>query len=198
MLIAEVEEEEYGLIDYQDFFDESIEESNQSLHRMSDAMGWVSEQFEKKTAEMTALAQQPNIGRKAVRVLFIKTAKVMDNFGSRIETETPIFFDNFGHAIDALQKTLDIYRNDFNVDIEEVKDTRESLSGLIDTMEASLPNTEEFINSIDAFPRMSKEINKSRFKLSTKLNKLLDNFKISISIATELHKSFDDFLDQRE
>ena len=200
VLIPEIlPQEEFGLIDYQDMFDESIEESNQALGKMTEAMEWVGEQFSKKTSEMNALTsnkKQPP-GRKLVRELLIRTGKIMDNFGNRIDTETPIFYENFELAIDSMQKTLNIYRNDFDLDIEEVRETKDALVGLIFQMESSLPNTINFIESVENFPRMSKELNSAKLRLTTILEKLLENFKISISIANDLLDSFDDFIDSK-
>lgn len=193
VLIPEIVKEEYGLIDYQDMFDEHMRESNQAMVKMSDSMNWVTDQFSKKTNEIHALTlggNQP--GRKIVRDLYNRTAKIMDNFGSRIATETPIFFDNFEKATDAIQNILDIYRNDLEVDQEEVKETLEAVSHLAIIIADSITSMDDFIQSIIDFPRMSKELNKAKSDLVTKLDKLLNNFEISHSIIIELQKSLED------
>ncbi|PPK95564.1 uncharacterized protein DUF4062 [Nonlabens xylanidelens] len=190
-------EEEYGLIDYQEQFEESIENSNQALSRITESMNWISDQFSKKTIEITELSSKINNppSRKTVRSIMVRISKSMGTFGKRIETETPIFFDNFQNAINAMQKTLEIYRSDFRVDQDEALETKESLIELIIEMNGALPATQEFVQSIEDLPRMSKEINMAKSDLKNKLDELVKNIVISISISNDLLDSFNDFID---
>ncbi|WP_318344963.1 DUF4062 domain-containing protein [Flagellimonas baculiformis] len=190
-------EEEYGIIDYQEIFDESIANSNQALNRITEAINWVSNQFQSKTTELNALIANKTKppGRNDIRQILARVAKVMDNFGARVETESPIYFDNFQNAINSIQGILNIYRNDFgNYDMNEIIETRDSLNDLISAMEENIPTMEGFTHSFDKFPRISKELNKSKSNTGLIMGSLLDNLYISLSIAKDLRDSFDDFI----
>lgn len=191
-------EEEYGLIDYQEMFDECIANSNQALYRITDAITLVSDQFEKKSSELNGLtlnkSQPPS--RRDIRQILNRVAKIIDDFSSRVETESPIYFTNFENAINSLQHILNIYRNDFkDQDLGEIIDTRDSLDDLITAMEEGIPGMQKFTDSFDTFPRISKELNKSKSNSVQIMGRFLDNMRISLSIAKDLKDSFDGFID---
>jgi len=190
VLEVEILSEEFGLIDYQEIIEDSFRESTESLSRISDATEWIGEQLNKKTAEvnaMTANGNQPS--RKTLKDYFIRTAKVMDNFANRIEPEIPIFQEYFEKGIDALSNVINISKNDLGMEQDEIEETKESLSSLIDGILSGINGMNEFLQSINDLPRMSKELNKAKSNVGTKLEDLLNNLRISLSIGTELKKS---------
>jgi hypothetical protein len=190
VLEVEILNEDYGLIDYQEMIEDNIRESTESLLRISDATKWIGEQLSKKTVEMnvmTANGNQP--GHKTLKNYFIRTAKIMDNYANRIEPEIPIFYEYFEKGIDALSNVINISRTDLNIEQEEIEETQESLSSLINGITFSIESMDGFLQSIKDLPRMSKELNKAKSNVGMKLDDLLDNLKISLSIAIELEKS---------
>lgn len=190
VLEVEILSEEFGLIDYQEIIEDSFRESTESLSRISDATEWIGEQLNKKTAEvnaMTANGNQPS--RKTVKDYFIRTAKVMDNFANRIEPEIPIFQEYFEKGIDALSNVINISRDDLGMEQDEIEETKESLSSLIDGILSGINGMNEFLQSVNDLPRMSKELNKAKSNVGIKLEDLLNNLKISLSIGIELKKS---------
>ncbi len=190
VLEVEILKEEYGLIDYQEMIEDNIRESTESLTRISEATKWIGEQLNKKTEEMNAMTANGNQpGRKTLKTYFTRTAKVMDNYANRIEPEIPIFHEYFEKGIDALSNVINISRNDLNVEQEEIEETNESLSSLINGITFSIESMESFLQSVNDLPRMSKELNKAKSNVGMKLEDLLDNLKISLSIAIELKKS---------
>ena len=113
----------------------------------------------------------------------------MDNYANRIEPEIPIFQEYFEKGIDALSNLINISVNDFNVEENEIEETKESLSTLIDGITSGIESMNEFLQSINNLPRMSKELNKAKSNVGIKLEDLLDNLRISLSIGIELKKS---------
>ncbi len=190
VLEAEIFSEDYGLIDYQEMIEDNFRESTESLIRISNATEWIGEQLNKKTAEMNGMTANGNqIGRKTLKNYFIRTAKIMDNYASRIEPEIPIFYEHFEKGIDAMSNVINISRNDLNVEQAEIEETQESLTSLINGISFSIESMNDFLQSVKDLPRMSKELNKARSNVGTKLDDLLDNLRISLSIAHELEKS---------
>lgn len=190
--VLEVEnlKEEFGLIDYQEMIEDNILESTESLTRISEATKWIGDQLNKKTDEINAMTANGNHpGRKKLKTYFIRTAKVMDNYANRIEPEIPIFQEYFEKGIDALTNVINISRNDLNVNQKEIEETNESLSSLINGITLSIESLENFLKSVNDLPRMSKELNKAKSNVGMKLEDLLHNLKISLSIGIELKKS---------
>jgi len=190
VLQVEILSEEFGLIDYQEMIEDSFQESTECLSRISDATEWVGEQLNKKTAEintMTVNGNQPS--RKTLKDYFIRTAKVMDNYANRIEPEIPIFQEYFEKGIDALSNVINISRNDLDMEQDEIEETKESLSSLIEGISFGIESMNDFLQSVNDLPRMSKELNKAKSNVGIKLEDLLDNLRISLSIGVELKKS---------
>ena len=189
VLQVEILSEEFGLIDYQEMIEDSFQESTECLSRISDATEWVGEQLNKKTAEintMTVNGNQPS--RKTLKDYFIRTAKVMDNYANRIEPEIPIFQEYFEKGIDALSNVINISRNDLDMEQDEIEETKESLSSLIEGISFGIESMNDFLQSVNDLPRMSKELNKAKSNVGIKLEDLLDNLRISLSIGVELKK----------
>lgn len=190
VLQVEIINEDYGLIDYQEMIEDNIRESTESLSRISDATEWIGGQINKKTVEMNAMTangKQP--GRNTLKNYFIRTAKIMDNFATRIQPEIPMFYEHFEKGIDALSNVINISRNDLNIEQEEIEETLESLTGLINGISSSIESMDEFLQSVTDLPRMSKELNKAKSNVEITLDNLLDNLRISLTIAIELEKS---------
>lgn len=182
--------DEYGLIDYQEIIEESFQESTESIGRISNATTWIGEQLNKKTEEIQGLTLNGNQpGRKTLKDFFNRTSKIMDNYANRIEPEIPIFYENFEKGIDAFSNIVNIQKNDFTFDENDIEESHNSLIKLIDGIEASIKGMEGFLDSVINLPRMSKELNKAKSNVATKLNNLLDNLRISLSIAIELEKT---------
>ena len=60
---------------------------------------------------------------------------------------------------------------------------------LIIRISFSIESMDSFLQSVKDLPRMSKELNKAKSNVGTKLDDLLGNLRISLSIANELEKS---------
>lgn len=188
-IVAEVIEEEYGLIDYQIMMEEYMNESNQSLNRISEATNWIGEQFNKKTTEIGGIVASGNqTNLKIVQDFFIRTAKVMDNYANRLEPEIPIFFDNFEKTIDSMSNLYNISSKDLTVTDEDIESTTKSINILTDGIISAINGMSTFLNSIEGFPRMSKEFNKAKSNVVEKLEDLLSKLRTSYSIAIELQK----------
>ncbi len=193
VLAVEILSEEFGLIDYQEMIEDGFRESTESLLRISNATEWIGEQLNKKTAEantMTANGNQPSL--KTLKNYFIRTAKIMDNYANRIEPEIPIFQEYFEKGIDALSNVINISTNDLGVEQDEIDETKESLASLIEGISFGIDSMNSFLQSVNDLPRMSKELNKAKTNVGTKLEDLLDNLRISLSIGIELKKSLEE------
>ncbi|MCK6608785.1 MAG: DUF4062 domain-containing protein [Flavobacterium sp.] len=185
--------EELGIIDLEEFIEDSFQLSRYSLVRLSEAMSWIAGEMRKKTNEINRTIvnnkNQP-ISIKVQRNIYNRTAEAMNDFASRIEPEIPIYIENFENGIDSLSKLVNIYKNDFDSRYEEQLETLDdSLESMIHEMNGSLNMTKEFILSIENMPKVSKELNTARRNVSTKMNDFLRKVEVSISIAGEVLKN---------
>ncbi|ESU28865.1 hypothetical protein FLJC2902T_14620 [Flavobacterium limnosediminis JC2902] len=187
-----VEEEDFGIIDYQEFIEESFSISTHALIRISEATNWIGDEMNKKTSEIDVLIaknrNQP-ISFKVQRNIFERTANVMNDFANRIEPEIPIYINNFEKGIDSFSKLITIYINDFENKKEEIIEAGDSLDNLLIQIEFALNNMHLFLNTIDGLPKMSKELNSARKNVVNILSEFLKKLETSITIGKEVHKN---------
>lgn len=185
-------EDEYGILDYQEFIEESLENSNQSLSKINDATEVIGKEINKKAEEINRLVannhNQP-IGAKVQRNIFVRTANIVNDYANRIEPEIPIYMSNFERGIDALSKLINIYKSDFEDKNKELNEIKLQLKSLINNLPGAIENTKGFLEALESWPRMSKELNNSRKNAAEKLRELISKIETSHTIAVEVYKS---------
>jgi len=184
--------EELGLMDYQELSEEYISLSNLALSKISDATSWVGDEISSKANEITALTLNGNeVNRKELKNIFMRTAKVMNNFAKKIEPEIPLFYENFDKAMSSFTGLIEIYKSDFEVDEDEIITAYDSLSSLASSVLESIDSMKGFLDSINGLPRMSKEINQARKNVAIKLEGLIEDLSNCHFKACELKSNLD-------
>lgn len=180
------EEEEYGLLDYSEMFEDFIHNSTNSLAQISESTEWIGAEISKKADEITRLSKLPNINNSVVRETFKRTAKLLENYINRLKTEIPIYYTNFEDAIKVgsnLINLSDDFKNDDTV--HELEELKESLIVLRTSLPDALESMLLFYKSIESLPRIQKDLNIAKKKLLTQLEDLIDKLRKSISLTTE-------------
>jgi len=184
-------EEDFGILDYQEFIEESFSISTHALLRISEATNWIGEEMNKKTNEINSLLaknrNQP-LSFKVQRNIFVRTANIMNDFANRIEPDIPIYIINFEKGIDSFSKLVTIYIKDFEDKKEEINDAGNSLELLLVQINYGLISMKDFLKTIEVLPKMSKELNNARKNVEIKLTDFINKLEISYSIANEVHK----------
>jgi len=162
------------------------------MMRISSAMQWIGKEMNKKTAEINRLIKNNNgqpISSKVQRNIYERTAIAMNEFASRIEPEIPIYINNFENGIDAFAKMAIIYRSDFEENENEIEEAKIALENLLIQIAGGVESMKIMCETVDALPRMSKELNKARSNVSEKIQDMINKIQISYSIANEVHKN---------
>lgn len=176
-----------GIVDYQEIIEENFQEATLALERIGESITWIGEQLTTKTNEINALklgGTQPS--RKDLKDIYKRTSKILDSFSNRIDPDIPIYQENFEKGIDAFSNLLNIGRADFEINQDENEETKQSLRTLVLQIDEGIVAMSEFLDAVKSFPRVSQDLNKSRDNLVSKLEKLLNNMRISRNIAEEL------------
>jgi len=191
------EEEEYGLLDYSEMFEDFIHNSTNSLTQISESTEWIGAEISKKAEEITRFSKTPNVNNSVVRETFKRTAKLLENYINRLKTETPIYYTNFEDAIKAgsnLINLSDDFKNDDTVlELEELK---ESLIILRTSLPDALESMLLFYESVESLPRIQKDLNIAKKKLLIQLEDLIDKLRKSISLTTEFSNEIGNKIDK--
>lgn len=186
------DDEEFGILDYQEFIEDSFSISTHALVRISEATNWIGDEMNKKTDEINNLvAQNRNqpISFKVQRNLLDRTSNVMNDFANRVEPEIPIYINNFEKGIDSFSKLITIYINDFENKDEEIKEALDSLENLLTQIEFALGNMNGFLATVDSLPKMSKELNNARKNVVNILSDFSNKLEASITLGKEVYKN---------
>ncbi len=189
-------EEEYGLLDYSDMFEDFIHNSLNSLNQISESTEWIGAELTKKANEITRLSKIPNVNKSVVRETFKRTAKLINNYVNRLKIEIPIYYSNFEDAIKAgsnLINLTDDFKNDDTV--SELEEAKESIIGLRSSLPEALQSMISFYESVEALPRIQKDINIAKKKLLIQLEDLIDKLKKSISLTAEFSNEIGNKID---
>ena len=184
------EEDELGILDFQEIVDESFNDSTRALNNITEATIWVGNEIRKKTAEINILASKDqDISKKNQRDIYRRTAEIMNDYANRLEPEIPIFSNNFGKGIDAFSNLINLYRIDLGEKHEEnIKTAIETIVGLVNGLKEGIISTKSFLDSVSKLPRMEKQLNRARRNVEIMLKELISKYEVSYSIADELCK----------
>ena len=192
-----IEEDEYGLLDYSEMFEDFIHNSTNSLTQISESTEWIGAEITKKAEEITRLSKLPNVNNSVVRETFKRTAKLLENYIDRLKIEIPIYYTNFEDAIKAgsnLVNLTDDFKNDDT--INELEELKESLFILRTSLPDSLESMLSFYESVESLPRIQKDLNIAKKKLLIQLEDLIDKLRKSISLTTEFSNEIGNKIDK--
>lgn len=190
----EIIEEELGLLDYIDEGEENFKDIEEILLRMTDAIEWIGKRFNERTDEINKQsALNPEMGNKAKRRLINAAADDMHSFNKRLQTEIPLFADTYKKGIDnfsnAIKISLDIQADKR----EDTDNTIESIDSFVNSIGEASHVCEDFRDSMEKFPRMTKEFNSAKRLSSKILTDLINEFDISINLAKALKIEFENY-----
>ena len=185
-------EDELGLIDYLELGEESFSDTNETLFRMKDLIEWIGKKFIDKTSEINqfALMDQHQMNHGLKRRLINSIAVDMNSFTGRFTGETSLFSQYYQSAIDSYSKAVKISCELKSDSIEDVDNIIDSVTGFIDTIKTANEQNQTFLDAINNLPKMTKEVNQARRKMSQVIMNLITEFDIAINLSGALREEF--------
>jgi hypothetical protein len=197
-LIEIIEEEsEYGLLDYSEMFENLMNDSTGALIKIGEDIEWIGGEITTKAEEITRISQQPNPNKNSLSGVIKRTAKLLNDYTSRLEIEIPIFYSSFEEGIQAGINLINL-ADDFNNQdtIMELEESKESILSL----RASIPEAQfgmnSFYESIKSLPRIQKDINTAKKKLLVQLEDMIDKFNKTLSLSEEYSNEIGNKIDK--
>jgi hypothetical protein len=110
----------------------------------------------------------------------------MDEYSSRINTETPIFYKNFEELITASFNLINLTEEFYRLDtLAELEGAEDSIFRLILGTSEAIDGITGFYESIKEIPRIQKEMNVAKKNLLDTLEFLISKLKQSKILAEE-------------
>lgn len=182
----EIQEEDYGLIDFIFQFEDFIADSNLALHNISDSTKRIGEDLTEKAEEITKISKYPNPNKNIIIEYFKRSAKSLNSYSDRIELETPNFYDNFEDAINVGIKYLNfIDRGNIRDHFETLKSNHKAISELKDSIPTAIIGMTGFYEEAKKLPNMQSDLNKAKRRLLTRLEDLIFKLRKSYDLTNE-------------
>lgn len=165
-----VDDDDEGLLDLIEVFEERIGEVTTIIIRLNDAQSDLTVTTSQGTADLRSLAASPEgASAKHARRLIARVAEEMLQFTARTEAEIPLFRAAMNSAMTALTKAATL-----SVDFDSAQ-TASARNAAI-TLLSSLPPAREAMTAFKAttlaLPRITKELNQAKRKQGAALEAL--------------------------
>ena len=174
---VEGDDEELGFFDYLDTAEEQFTESRAVSERMAAAITEVGERMQQRTQEMEeATADGKQLSRQEARVLFGKAAGDMDCFCETLSKDLPRFRDTLASGVAATREAAWLIPNGPERDTQ-LKKVIDDLGVLRDGFGPAIDGMVGFQGTVQGLPRMTRELNVARKRVSAVLAEVLDAMK---------------------
>jgi hypothetical protein len=178
------DDEELGFLDYIEIGNASLESSTSSLSRITEAIAELGRKAGENTPKYAAAVEHNDIAKQKQIANIV--ARTMEEFGSRLDTELPIFSNCYSAAIDAISKSAILWEADFDLgdkaSVQSAHDQLDSLLAAIGTTKESMLSMEQTITDL---PRLTATFNRAKRHASHSLAGLNGALSSSFNLTTE-------------
>ena len=192
------EEDEIGLLDLAEQFEDEFSTLKEVIERIADATREIGQKMSARTAEMTEFAAGPESrNRKAARRLLAKAAADMDQYVHRLESELPLFSQHLNSGMNALTRAaaVSIEFTTGDEDLEQVRENVRSIREFREIMRNIESQLTDFQGAVDSVPRMTTVLNRSKGATVRVVQGMIDEVRRGQVLAREAETSFSLILD---
>lgn len=175
---------EEGFLDLVEGGDETFEDLTEIMGRMSESIVVLGNKLEERSTEYVSGHQN----KKTLRQLGDRTAGDLENFTTRMNTETPQFSRLFSNGIDKYTRAFTI-STDFN-DISEqyLTNSMKNVTVLRNSIETAKESVTKFRNTIATTPRLTTIFVKAKKHAVAAIDTLLSEMTTAINLTVEMEK----------
>ena len=168
------EDEELGILDYEDELDENITGLSSVAKRIAFDTDEIAKKMKTRTDEINLLKEhlQPH-SRRHFKSIVNNVAKDMTHYSVRMDAEIPLFRDHLDSAMTIFVRIVTFYYS-LNKRSEATTNGLRSVEELLDTLDGVGSGIGGFIESVTNMPPMTRELNRAKKKTTDVLQRILD------------------------
>ncbi|MCH8202499.1 MAG: hypothetical protein IH996_05295 [Proteobacteria bacterium] len=167
-LVTEDESEDLGFLDFIEGHQQASAEFVEAMKDIQDGIVKLGQDM-KREADLAA-AHVVAIPSSLARQISDRLASSFDEFSDKYQSSESDIFDSYLSMADNTNGLVNLLLESPEfVDLEELRDFKETLVGLRDTTDESMNSVEGLAKNIAALPRLKKEFNKGKRKLVSNL-----------------------------
>lgn len=189
--LVDESEDDYGLFDYLDIYEDRISDMTSALELMSDATVKIGSQFNRRTAEiakLTSANEDGSVDQKEVRKIIKLTSHDLLRYSEILNYQVKISTSSRTEAFDALSKGIAI-SIELSAEEEDIEDLKQGLHEMILSATSAKDGLSTFRESVADLPRLTLQINKAKRVVTNSLDRVLDEIRKTIQSAKDVHET---------
>jgi hypothetical protein len=189
-------EKELGILDYSEMYESLLGDATNSINKITDYTGAIAKELEKKAEEITRIGKAPNANKFSLNEVMKRTAKLMNDYSNRLETENPIFYNSFEDAIKAGTNIINL-TDEFYTDntINDLQEAKKALTILRRNLPNSIKEMTSFHESVKDLPRIQSDINQAKKTLMIQLEDLILKLEKSLELTIDFSDAISSKID---
>ncbi|BDU25283.1 DUF4062 domain-containing protein [Flavobacterium sp. GSB-24] len=190
-------DDDLGILDYEEMFSSSINDSNLALARITEYTQSVGSEIEEKANQLIKITQSPHPNKVTINEIMKRTAKILNDYSNRLETETPIYYNSFEDAIKAGTNIINLsdefYTKNTLTDLEEAK---KNILILRKNTPLAIVGMTNFYESIKSLPRIQVDINQAKKILMFQMEDLILKLEKSLELTNDFSDAISSKIDK--
>lgn len=188
--VPDVPNTDLGLIDYQELSEDSLQEANGVMNKISDSIELMGNEISKKAEDAKYLASKT---RREQKAFFKQTAKILNNFAGQIEPEIEAFSFHFECAFDAFSNMINIQKVDMEgLKQPEIDESHQTLDSLIVGIETTILSMNGLLEGMNSMPRIEKELNRAKRNAETQIRLLISKMESTVELTKAVQQRLQD------
>ncbi|GIU24278.1 hypothetical protein L2719_06465 [Shewanella schlegeliana] len=178
---AHEDEDEYGLFDYVEIYEDRLSDMNSAFELMSDATVKIGSQFNKRMLDISNLPklEDGSYAQADTRKIIKLTSDDLTRYSEILEPQVSIATSSRTEAFDALSKGISI-SIELNHDHEAVEDLKSNLTGLLSSATSAQDGLIGFRESVLNLPKLTLQLNKAKRVAIKSLDRVLAEIRKTI------------------
>ncbi|MFT7387662.1 MAG: hypothetical protein ACI8VC_000903 [Candidatus Endobugula sp.] len=180
--VVDESDDDYGLFDYIDIYEDRMSDMTSALELMSDATVKIGTQFTRRTADIAGLTSASADGsydQKETRKIIKLTSEDLTRYSEILNSQVSIATSSRTEAFDALSKGISI-SIELSAEEEGLEELKQSLSDMQLSANSARDGLSSFRESVADLPRLTIQINKAKRVVIRSLDGVLDEIRKTI------------------
>jgi hypothetical protein len=185
------EEDEIGLLELSERFEDALETINETAARIIRAVESIGKKADDHTKRIRDSAALGPISRPAAKRMIAKFASDLSEFASKLDRDNPRLREAMQDALGALSQSITMWPELIHdhSDLEQLSESITGIGRLRGVILTSKEKIESFLTSVTGLPRLTSELNRSKRKASVSLQALIDLFESQARVLEEAEAS---------
>jgi len=192
----ENEEDDYGLFDYLEVYEDRMFDMSAALSSMAEATEKIGSQFNKRTEEINSLTKENGkTDTKKARKIIKLSSDDMERYSEIMESQIVISSKSREESFNALSKAISVFVDFKNEDSEnELSDLEESLESMRDAASGTIEGLSGFRETVSSLPRLTIQLNKAKRRTVRVLDTMLEEVETTVQSSIDVLKIINELI----